>query len=523
MTDRPHRSPDSPVTLAGRAVVVLGIVLALLYPVAAVRMSPDYHGSDPHWYVEDVAALMRGEPATTHEVYPFSLIGPDTRFDAERPFIHNLPVMRLWALAGNVAGDPYTGIRVLNILSAMLTGVLVFLTARRFTSAPGAVLAGVFALYVPVSFGSSGLAMAETFSATCVALGWYLALRHPGRLGGIFAAQAVVAIGALGRMWTLPLLLVVPLALLFDDARSSRERWMRVAAAGVAGVAGYLVLSQAFPNYMPSLELAALLEVTRSDNMAFYFRTEPLASLTFGAFAAKLAANAWESLQVQVGWDGVFPPPARLAANLAAVLSLGGILTPGATTFRRFALGGALIAFGSYLGMSVLYQNFARYAIPLMPVLVVGATVALDGWWDRAAGKRAARALIAGGLAILLAAFLAHDVQLIESGRASGLAAREFRAQAATLVDGVVPDDARVALDVRFSHRWTYDAAIQPRPVLSLGSNFAFTREQYARMFELFEPTIVIADGASRLPEYFELEPLGTQDEVTVYRVVAER
>lgn len=506
--------------MTGHFVIAICLVLALLYPVATWRMASGYHGSDDYWYIEDVEALMRGDSATTHEVYPFSLIGTDDRFQETQPFVHNLPVLRLWALAGRATGSAYAGVKLVNIISALLTGLFVFLGARRFTGTAGAMVAGVMVLYIPVSFASSGRVMAETFAATGVALAWCLALTLPRRMSAVIAAQVALILAALGRIWTLPMLLVIPLALLFDERRPPRARVLRAAVAAIAGASGYIVLARMLPSYMPRLDLATLLEISHGNNMRAYFRLEPLPALPIGETISALAGNAWNSLRVQFAWTPEFPLPHRLPANLAAVLSSAGWFAPGSDRFRRYALVGAIVAFGSYLGMTMLFQNFSRYAIPLMPVLVVGAAVAVDRFWV-ASRTAAARIVIGVLLALLMTAFLVNDAELVSSGRVNGLAGQQSRAAAERLVADVIPDDARVALDVPFASHWPIDSAVQPRPVLMLASDFPFSREEYVEMFERFEPTHAIVDGESKLPDYFELVLIHSQGGIHIYEVPA--
>lgn len=497
--------------------IAVGLVLVLLYPIAVSRRAVDFYGSDDYWYAEDVETLMRGDSATTHEVYPFSLIGSDGRFQERRPFVHNLPVLRLWALAGRVTGSAFAGARLVNIVSALLTGVFVFLGARRFTGTAGALVAGVFVLYIPVSFASSGRLMPETFAATCVALAWCLAVNFPQRLGAVITAQLVMIVAALGRIWTLPLLLVIPFVLLFDERQTRGVRLFRIAVAMIAGASGYIALSRHFPSYMPQLDLATLLEVSHGNNIQAYYRLEPLAARPLGESVSVLTANAWSSLRLQFTWTREFPLPHRLPANLAVAISGAGWFAPGSDRFRRYAIAGSIVAFGSYLGMTVLFQNFPRYAIPPMPVLVVGAAVALDRFWGAERHTKLVRAAIVVLLVALMAAFGVNDEQLIKSGRADALVARQARETAHLLVDNSVPNGARIALDVPFGTHWPIDSALQPRPVLMLASDFPFNRNEYVEMFDRFEPTLVIAGWQSRLPDYFDLVLVHSENGTYVY------
>lgn len=519
----------------------LGIALLVVIAAAVgliVWSAPDFRGSDQHWHNENVRTLMRGAPAETHEVYPFSLIGPDRRFDDRRPFIHNAPVVYVWGAIARVLGDAHAAILAANIACALISAVLLYLAARRFMSRLGSLTAAALLLTVPVNFWITGQNMIEPLSATLVALALWIVVRNPLSLGAFVAAQAAIALAASGRIWTAPFLILVPLGLLIID----RERllWQRAAralAALAAGIALYLPLSRVFAGYMPELDPMAVLEVARNNNMILFFTTEAPEPMNLSAFVQGVVDNLLLALGSHVAWtpqwytiSSAFPAADLMPISLLALFAASGLLACWKDPLRRFIVVLALGGFAAHLGMSTLYQALPRYAVPVLPALVLGATVAAEAWIRRIeapphgsptrTGTGPARvgvAVLAGGA---LLAFTVMNSVNAHASRQSAFIAREKRAAATALIDSAIPSDSRVALDTPFGRRWAWDYALYPRPVLALGTDFPFEPEEYRRMADAFEPDYLVVSDDSSLPSIFDVRYVDGSDTVTVYEYV---
>jgi 4-amino-4-deoxy-L-arabinose transferase-like glycosyltransferase len=517
---------------------VLGTFLLTVILVTVgltIWSAPDFRGSDQHWHNENVRTLMRGASAETHEVYPFSLIGTDTRFDERRPFIHNAPVVYVWGAVGRLLGDAHAAILVVNIVCALAAAAFVYSAARRFMSRLGALAAAAILLTVPVNVWITGQNMLEPLSAALVALALLLVVRNPRSIGAFVAAQGAIALAAAGRIWTVPFLLLVPLGLvLVDDGRPFGRRLLRGGAVLAAGVALYLPLSSLFVSYMPELNPMAVLEVSRNNNMVLFFATEPPDPLNAGVFLREMLANFRVALRSQVAWgpqwytiSSSFPAADLIPVIALAVIAASGLIVNRHDRSRLFIALLALGALAMHLGMSTLYQTLPRYAVPVLPVLVLGAAVACDSWTRRvrpssapssvdaatSVSRRATAALITTALLL----FTVINVANADATRHSALLSRQYRAGTAALIEPVIPDNARVVLDTPFGRRWVWDHALYPRPLLALGTEFPFEPEQYRRMADAFQPDYIVVSGDSLLPGVFDLRRVAGDESVTVY------
>ncbi len=516
--------------------VVIGLLaLTALWIGLVIWASPTFRGSDQYWYVEDVRTVMQGG-TSTHELYPFSFIGTDARFQDGRGFIHDVPVLWVWAGAAKVlGGDPHSGIIAVNLLSMLGAAAFVYLTARRFLSRLGAASVAVLFLYVPTVFFITSQDMAEPFSALFIAAALWLTVRWPDDLRTSVIAQAAVAFAAVARIWTLPFLAILPMGhLVFGDKRTWPVRIGRALLALAAGLAVYVPLSRVFVNYMPPLDPMALLEVTRaSNNMVLYFVTGGPRPFDLGVFVPEVAANAWAALVAQVSvvphdftitkW---FVAADEWPANLAFLVALAGLFTRGTDRLRRWLMVLAVLAFGMHMGMAALYQNQPRYLVPLMPAIVLGAAAAVSRWWElmpRAGWLRRVTAVV---LAAVLAGFVGIAGANASAYRLDSLRDAVRRARAVELIDATIPAGAKVALDTEYGHRWRADWAIFPRQELALGTDFGLTDADYLRMLAAFDARYLVTDPTSRLPKLaadlsFTGPPkqLGSADGYTVWEL----
>jgi 4-amino-4-deoxy-L-arabinose transferase-like glycosyltransferase len=530
---REGASPQSSPT-ATKSIAAL-FLLVLMWVGLVVWASPVFRGSDQTWYVEDVHTIVAGAPAQTHEVYPFSLIGPDRRFDTARPFVHNVPVLWVWAGAAKAAGgDPHTGILLVNMLSCLGAAVFVYLASRRFVPRHVALAAVVAMLYMPVFFWIAGQDLAEPLSALLVAAAAYLVIRWPRKLAAWLGAETLAALAAVGRIWTLPFLLALPAGLLFlDQGRPWPRRLGRAAIALVAGAVVYLPLSWFFQSYVPAPTVLALLDVSlASNNMILYFTTTPARGVNAAALVAALVRNTVAALRTQLSigrrlfmvtrW---LPVADLWPVNLAIVLAASGLFARGTDRLRRFVMALAVVAFGMHLATAVLLQTQPRYLVPLLPPIALGATVAAGLWLERGRGRPWVARVATALLCVTLATFVSVDVISAGNSRAGAFWAAHRRVMVSTLIETSVPASARVVLDTSYGARWTPDWGIFPRQELALGTDFRIPLPDYEKMLRLFKPDYLVTDSTSGLPEalrrlgLYSPEYLGESTGYTLWRL----
>lgn len=524
-----------PASTSGRgrgALVAAAVVAVAAYVALTVWTAPAFRGSDQYWYVEDTMTLMSGGPSATHELFPYSLSDADPdRGEPARPFVHNVPVLHVWAAAGRLLGSAEDGILAVNILCALLGAGFVGATVRRYAGEWTALAAAAAFLFVPVGFWVASQVLAETASGMLVAVALWLVVGWRAKPWSLLVAQVLLAVAAVGRIWVLPMLPLLALAaLVFDGVRARRARVPWAVGALVLGAVVYLPLARAFPSHMPALDpMVIVLELSRTNNMLMYYRLGPAPAFDLGELSRGLARNVVQALKVQLhpalptfAITRSAPWADRWPVNAAVLLAAGVLFLKGVDRERRYLMmlgvAGGLVHFG----MAVVYLNQPRYVVAVLAPIVVAAAVALDLARTRArASARGAWAApaVAAAAAAGLAVMLVVDVGNAGVYRKDALAHEVGRGLAVSLVDATVPPDARVVLDTRFVARWQWDWAVSPRPELALTTTFPYDDATYSDLVAEFGGDYLVADSTSRLPALLGGTRVGGSGDVTVYRL----
>jgi hypothetical protein len=372
-----------------------------------------------------------------------------------------------------------------------------------------AAAAALVCLYAPPFFWLAPQDLAEPLSAALVALALFLVVRWPRDLRAYAGAAAAIAVAAANRVWTLPFLVLLPLGLvILDTERPWSRRLGRGLVAVAAGLVVYVPLSRLLPSYGPAFDLMTLVNVsTLSNNMTPFMRTALPASLD----PVFLARGLWHNLRGALFSQSTLsatpfsmtrwlPAADVWPANVAAALSLSGVFARGTDRLRRWVMLLGFLAFGMHVGIAVLLQNTPRYLGPLLPAIVLGAAVAVARWVEVAGDRRWVRAVAVAGVALTLAGFLAVDVRNAYELRTGAIRAEAQRRAAEALVARSIPRGARVVVDTAWDPHWAADWAAYPRPTLVLGTDFAFTGQQYGRLLAAFKGDYLLTGPASTLP-----------------------
>jgi peptidoglycan/LPS O-acetylase OafA/YrhL len=186
-----------------------------------------------------------------------------------------------------------------------------------------------------------------------------------------------------------------------DLRRYVRARVARIAPAYYAALAGSILLLWGLSG-TPGLRLPPAHELPLFAVFAQNFSPSSVMKLNPPMWSLAVEVSFYALLPV-VGWLAVRLPPRRRAQALVPVALLGlGVL-------YNWSIAGR--------GLSM---TFSKTLLAMLPYFAVGMLAAL-ALHDRAIGPRARRALIAGGLAIVLA-----DAVVKAAGAANGVAATYF-------------------------------------------------------------------------------------------------
>lgn len=509
---------------------VVMVVAAAIFVALVVYAAPAYRGSDQCWYVEDVTTIVSGEAPVTHETYPFEYAS-GTAADsgstaAKTGFVHNGLALYAWAGAAALLGSVHTGIIAVNILAGLLTALLVYLASLRFAPKREASLFGLLTLFLPVAYWSATQDLAETFSAVFVALALYLVVRFPKPLLAYAGAQACVAAAAAGRLWVAGLLLAVPLAYAILRRDGSPARRIAVASGLVLfGLFVFRGLLGMMPQYGPSFDAMATLQVSRSvSNMVLWFDVLPVEPFSLVGFIGGLSHNILRVIRQQLlvgarlDLSTAITATTQLPTLVLAALTAWGFAGDRTDRTRNTLMCLGLFGFASYFGFLALFQNQARYIVPLLPAVVIGATAGLVSLL-RKRTHSTMRVVSTGLLTIAIGMSLLVDCQIAARFRQDSLLEAAARGRMDAVVEAYVPSGARVVLDTRLMDRWVADQALYPRSVFALSTDFSFTRQQYDGWFSEFEPAYLVADETSALPAVYGLDAIAHSDDYSIFQL----
>jgi 4-amino-4-deoxy-L-arabinose transferase-like glycosyltransferase len=486
-----------------------------------VYASPAYRGTDQYWYVEDVTTILRGAAPVTHETYPFEY--DDAAFGTKEGFVHNGPALYVWAGAARALGSVHGGILAVNTVCALLTALFVYLASLRLAPRREAALFALLVLFLPVAFWNASQDLGETFASAFVAAALCLVILYPQRFQAYIGAQVLLAIAASGRLFVAPLLIALPLGYALSHRESTpARRWAGVVGLVAAGLALLGVLLALMPAYFPALGLMGTIKISRS--MEPFFIDMGGQAFSLAGFVGGLVHNVVRVVRQQLlvgarlDLSTAVTAATQLPTLVLAALTAWGLASSRTDRTRNTLMCLGLFAFACYFGFLALFQNQARYIVPMLPALVIGATAGLVSLFEKRTHSTV-RLVFTAILVVAIAVSIIVDCSIATRFRQDSLSEAAARGRVDVLVEAYVPVDARVVLDTRFTDRWVADQALYPRPVFALSTDFTFTRQQYDGWFSEFGPTYLVADETSALPAVYGLDAIARCDGYQVFQL----
>jgi hypothetical protein len=394
------------------ALTVVFIFLAIVwFGASGVR------GTDQYWYVTDVESLIDGRGVQTNEIYPVSV-----RHDvvtSPRPFVHNRLNLYIVALPALLLGA-YNAWIVVNVVSSLLTSVLLFYTVIRVTRSDTiALTTAVTYLLLPLTLWLTTQPLVEASTAPLVALAVYLYVTANAafwRWALLMLIAALLAYCHEDLVLPLPL---IPFAYLLH-VRPLHYRGL-MGAAGLLALGGglWLLGRSMFEPYL-SVTYWHVLTSPGPEDMNWFFDLNPQ-PLSISAILAKAVKGLEAQLtRIDTGYLLFYLP-----FNIMAVAPLVLLLRGGRGEVARVGVAG-LVVLALHLTTAIVVQNQFRYLLIATPpmLVAVGVLVARTDWFLT---LRLTRAVYLAAMLILAPpcvalAWHSHDEGILERDASDNLA-----------------------------------------------------------------------------------------------------
>jgi hypothetical protein len=476
------------------------IVVALVVFAA----SGGVRGSDQYWYVTDVERLVTGSGPTTTSVFPVGLLGSESALPP--PFIHNVLSVYMAAVPATVLG-PFEGWIALNVASILATAGFIYLAAREAAPAWAAGLAALLYPLLPVTVWHAAQPLTEASIAVFAACTMFLVARAGSSFVGWLAVTASLGLLYLSRHSYLPLLLIVPFALLAARGIRASGNW-RVALAAAAGLAvaaaiPILVREWLFGSESVQQSYGRLLHTAvpgQTDNMWFNFDLSP-ANI---ADALPLRAELILAKLQHVNEQFLVFPSVPLAVfywtfNVLAILALIMLWRTRRDPQRRTIVAAALAPVAVHFATILLFQNQVRYTLAALPGLLVVLAIAIGSVSVPSRLQRQSVAL-AGAIAVTLAATV-PAVVIGRTIRAEALAESVIQREADAMIDRHLdPDHCLILVNAETPQLFAY--AARPRLVLHVLEDYSAT--ELDRLRAVFPTQWLLAPLDSEAPSRLE-------------------
>lgn len=342
--------------------VILAYVCIVWFGASGVR------GSDQYWYVADVQSLIDGRGVQSNNVFPVSVI--ENVENIPRPFVHNTPNIYLPVLPGKIMGA-YHGWIFINIISSLLTSLLIYKIIKRFVNYRYALLSALIYLLLPAVTVASLQPLLEVSIAPLVGLVIYLYLDSKDNFSRWLLLTITATVLILCRESFLPLLILIPIAYLFQQGIKTKY----LIRSSVLLLVGLLILTLTKHLFQPNVSVPILRTITnavpgRTTNMDAYFNlaNQPL---SFSVLMESLWIKGIYGLKQQfltLNKEGLL---FYLPFNLMIIGSLIPLIKSNKALLRNKVIISTYTLVAIHFLTIVIMQKQYRYMLPTLPALVM--------------------------------------------------------------------------------------------------------------------------------------------------------
>ncbi len=476
-----------------------------VFAVLFVYATPYVSGTDQYWHINYIDSILKGN-YTSGELYPAFILDPAWN-GSLTGFIHNMPVLYIWAVFAWVTGSLFHGAIAFNALCAVLSAWFVYLAVRDTAGHKLGAAAYLIMLSFPLAFWQCTQLLTETSAMLffCAALYLFGKKSFVPHLAG----AALLALSVCSRTNVLLLaLMLLAFSAVRETKRGGLSRGTKAAyiaapaalfAAGYVGLGALFGASLDFTVSRTALDrLAVVSTFGEIDNMALHYSLQHFSDIGFWPMVGNFAGKLWTAVVTQFGWTGA-PSVLYWLHNLlfiaaaAALALLSRKEKKALVQYTGFWV--LVVTIVSWAISSTVYQNQFRYNLVYMPLLTVVLCVCLHrlGW---GASKRFGILMLAG---VLLMAGL--DAGLAYTARADAISEHaQYTTYQETFNEQIPPDTRVVFISPQTSLLWPQ--LLYPRITTVINPTYTYTEEQIATLLlGRCEPNEYIVTAHAALPD----------------------
>jgi len=493
--------------VSDKTVYIAAAVATLLFTALFVFASPvDYpNGSDQYWHYNYIDLMLKGS-LRSYEIFPSYALDP--LWDGEMPgFIHNMPILYIWAGAAKLVGNIYVGAMMVNWLLAVGSALLLFAILKKQCSGLWALCGYILMLFFPLCCWQSVQLMTETTAVFFFVLAMYILQKRS--LKRICSAAAVLAVCTNERSNVILLAIFLLVVSCIDMVRTDKAAGLKkekliaklllvvVVYFGCCKILGDIFGATLDFTLSRSLfdKLAVISTFWRNHNMALHFSVETYEQMGFWPMVVNYLHKLERAIEIQ--FDFRFKGALQWSLNALYAFAVGVLVCFRINNGKKkgvpifwCSLWVLVLCALSWLAVSILYQNHYRYSYIYLPIVFFVLVLLCS----RIKGK--GKQLVNTVMALLLVCSVLFSGVLAYVARTDAIDEYNEISGYDVSVDTLIPTDARV---VSFEENDVFTFSLYPRTITRIHDPhlFGYTPEQLETLIlGRYEPNAyVIASG----------------------------
>ena len=406
--------------------------LFLLTAISAVFVflcfyaSPYVRGSDQYWHITNIKSILGGT-FSSNEYYPSMIFNPEWN-GQPMPFIHNTPVMYIWAAFAAVIGHPETAAVTVNILFSLATALILKKAVGNITGGKYSLFAFALFLLFPLTYWQTSQILVEVSAMFFISAALYIAFFKTNlRWGALAAVLAVIALVSREHVAFFAIAVFVLIFIKCDVA--GRKKWPHYLAIVLFSLTLFVLEGKLMPeatsafgkSFMEGLYAVSVFYV-------HYYETPAVtAVITEGSlllnFVNKIPRMFGKAFSLSM-YNLLFSYPFFMALIMGMAISIRGVIRKQKYFFRLFAVF-FLVAL-TIFATSIYFQFQVRYTIVFIPLLIAAILMAAEKSSSIKAILEKRRKLAAAVVSVLLVGLAGMNTMLAINARKETISENNF-------------------------------------------------------------------------------------------------